>query len=137
MKKNCLIVNTGSASKKYSFYQGDDKEYSAHFEKEGDVIVVREKTGDQEEKKEVLESEYPKASAFVIESLIKKQLIEKQEDLQAIGIRIVAPGNYFLETKIIDDEYIKKAELTLEKVPLHLGPALEEIKNIKKKDKKN
>ncbi len=131
MKKNCLIVNTGSASKKYSFYQGDDKEYSAHFEKEGDVIVVREKTGDQEEKKEVLESEYPKASAFVIESLIKKQLIEKQEDLQAIGIRIVAPGNYFLETKIIDDEYIKKAELTLEKVPLHLGPALEEIKNIK------
>ena len=131
MNKNCLIVNTGSASKKYSFYHNDEKKYSAHFEKEGEKIVVKETILDREEKKEVSESDYPKASALVIESLINNKLIEEQADLQAIGIRIVAPGNYFLETKIIDDEYIVKAELTLEKVPLHLGPALEEIKNIK------
>jgi len=32
MEKKYLIINTGSTSKKYSFYEGDEKIYTAHFE---------------------------------------------------------------------------------------------------------
>ena len=131
MNKNCLIVNTGSASKKYSFYIGDNNVYTAHFEKEGNSLVLNETINGKKEKRNVDIEDYPKSASLVIKSLVENKVIEEEKDLQAIGIRIVAPGEYFLETQVITDEYIKKAEETLEKVPLHLGPALEEIKNLK------
>lgn len=131
MTKNCLIVNTGSASKKYSFYIGSEKKYSAHFEKEGEALVVNEVIGERQEKRTVALENYPNSAKLVIESLVDNKIIDKNDDLKAIGIRIVAPGNFFLETQIITDEYIKRAEDTLEKVPLHLAPALEELKNLK------
>ncbi len=131
MNKNCLIVNTGSASKKYSFYEGEEKKYMAHFEKEGSSLIVTEFFSEKKEKRSVNKEDYPKSASLVIKSLVEKRIIEKESDLMAIGIRIVAPGNFFLETKTINEEYIRRAEEALEKVPLHLGPALEEIKNLK------
>lgn len=132
MKKNCLIVNTGSASKKYSFYIGKEKKYTAHFEKEGSVLIVTETINGNKVKKELDNSDYPNSAHLVINSLVENKVLEKESDLVAVGIRVVAPGKYFLETQAISNEYIVKAEETLEKVPLHLAPTLEEIKNLKK-----
>lgn len=131
MTKNCLIVNTGSASKKYSFYVGKDQEYTAHFEKEGLSLVVTERINGEKIKKVLKDEDYPRSARLVIDSLVDNKILAKESDLGAIGIRVVAPGKYFLETQAITEEYVEKAEETLEKVPLHLGPALEEIKNLK------
>lgn len=131
MTKNCLIVNTGSASKKYSFYVGKDQEYTAHFEKEGSSLVVTERINGEKIKKVLKDEDYPRSARLVIDSLVDNKILAKESDLGAIGIRVVAPGKYFLETQAITEEYVEKAEETLEKVPLHLGPALEEIKNLK------
>lgn len=131
MTKNCLIVNTGSASKKYSFYVGKDQEYTAHFEQEGSSLIVTEKINGEKIKRVLKKEDYPKSARLVIDSLLDNKILTKESDLGAIGIRVVAPGKYFLETQEITEEYIEKAEETLEKVPLHLGPALDEIKNLK------
>lgn len=131
MTKNCLIVNTGSASKKYSFYVGKDQEYTAHFEKEGLSLVVTERINGEKIKKVLKDEDYPRSARLVIDSLVDNKILAKESDLGAIGIRVVAPGKYFLETQAITEEYVEKAEETLEKVPLHLGPALEEIRNLK------
>lgn len=132
MDKKYLIVNTGSASKKYAFYEGDKKVYTAHFEMEGDSYVVNETTDKGSEKKVIDKENYIGAVGLILDSLIEKQIISKREDMNLVGVRIVAPGEYFLTNRLIDDEYLKMAEAALQKVPLHLGPALEEIKNIKK-----
>lgn len=131
MSKNCLIVNTGSASKKYSFYIGEEKKYGAHFEKEGESLIVTETIDGRKEKKILADSDYPRSARMVIDSLVREKIIKSEKDLRVIGIRIVAPGDFFLETKKIDADYINKAEEALEKVPLHLAPALTEIKNLK------
>ena len=131
MKKNCLIVNTGSASKKYSFYIGNEKKYTAHFEKEGSALIVTETISGKKLKKELNNDDYPNSARLVIDSLVESKVLEKESDLAAVGIRVVAPGKYFLETQEISDEYVIKAEETLEKVPLHLAPTLDEIKNLK------
>ena len=131
MDKNCLIVNTGSASKKYSFYIAKEKKYTAHFEKEGDSLIVTEVIDGEKVKRTLNNSDYPKSARLVIDSLVNNKVIEKENDLKAIGIRVVAPGKFFLKTQVITEEYVKRAEETLEKVPLHLAPALEEIKNLK------
>ena len=43
----------------------------------------------------------------------------------------MAPGEYFSANRLVDEEYLKIAEATLQKVPLHLGPALAGIKYVK------
>lgn len=123
-----LIINTGSASKKYALYEDDNKIYYAHFEIEDGNYVVTESFADEENKTAVTQKIYSRAQVYLLDSLITKKIIKSRDDIGVIGIRIVAPGEYFLEHKIIDKEYLKMAKQALKKVPLHLGPALEEIK---------
>ncbi len=131
MYKNYLIVNTGSASKKYSFYSGEKKIYNAHFEIENKDLVVSENVNGKTLKRSIPKSEYTKAVGVVLASLIENKLISSKSEVHAAAVRIVAPGDYFLENKLINKEYLKKAAEALEKVPLHLGPALQEIENIR------
>ncbi len=130
--KKYLIVNTGSASKKYAFYKGEEKVYSGHFEMEGSDLVITENFGADNQKTILDKNDYPRAVEVVLESLIKNNVISSKEEVDLVGIRIVAPGEYFLTNRFIDDIYLAKAADALEKVPLHLGPALLEIENIKK-----
>jgi len=132
MEKKYLIVNTGSASKKYSFYQGDKKIYNAHFEMEDGLPVVTETIDGKKVKKSITKKDYANAVGLILASLIENNLIGNKEDMSCVGIRIVAPGEYFLTNRLIDKEYMKLAKEALKKVPLHLGPALLEIENIKK-----
>ncbi len=135
-----LIINTGSASKKYSLYENGKKIYNAHFEMEpsspeggegGYVVTETFSLPDQVESKvktPISERVFERAQARLLDSLLEKKVILSRDDIGAVGIRIVAPGEYFLQNRIIDKEYLKMAKQALEKVPLHLGPALEEIK---------
>jgi acetate kinase len=131
MDKKYLIVNTGSASKKYAFYYGNKKVYVANFEFENGEPIVTEFFENEKSKKIISKDEYIKAVSVIFNSLIEKKIIESKKDIDCASVRIVAPGEYFLKNKLIDKEYLKMAKIALEKVPLHLGPALEEIKYIK------
>lgn len=132
MQKKYLIVNTGSASKKYSFYFGEEKIYSAHFEMEDGNFIVTETAEKMGKKKTIIdEDKYVNAVRFIVSSLIEIGLINSKEDINLAGIRIVAPGEYFLTNRLIDEEYLQLANIALEKVPLHLGPALGEINKLK------
>jgi acetate kinase len=123
-----LIINTGSASKKYAVYEDKNKIYQAHFEMEEGSYIVTETFNSQENKTAITEKIYNKAQAYLLDSLLVKKIIQSRDGIDALGIRIVAPGEYFLEHKVINKEYLKMAKQALKKVPLHLGPALEEIK---------
>ncbi len=125
-----LIINTGSASRKYALYEDGRKIYFAHFEMEDNNNIVTENFNSQSIKKVISVKEFVKAQAFVSASLVEKGIVTSSEDIEAIGIRIVAPGEYFQTHRLIDKDYLKLAKQTLKKVPLHLGPALEEIKMI-------
>ena len=136
-----LIINTGSASKKYAIFEEGKNIYDAHFETENGGYVVTETfnlVGQNQlverntEKKVITEKIFRKAQAYLLEVLISKKIINSKADIEAIGIRIVAPGEYFLSHRIVDKEFLKIAKEALEKAPLHLGPALEEIKIVRK-----
>lgn len=131
MSKKYLIINTGSASKKYAFYSDEDKLYTAHFEKEGGSFIVTEKIGAESIKSVIDEKAYQRAIEFIITSLINKKIIDKKADIDLSGIRVVSPGDYFMENRFIDEEYLCLAREALTKVPLHLAPALEEISILK------
>lgn len=131
MSKQYLIINTGSTSKKYAYYDNKKKIYSAHFEISKNSIILTEKFNKITSNKNIKKDKYASAIKLVIDSLIKENIIKNKNNIDGVGIRIVAPGLYFLSNKKIDKKYLKFANEAVKKVPLHLGPALKEIENIK------
>ncbi|BFD24993.2 MAG: acetate/propionate family kinase [Candidatus Parcubacteria bacterium] len=127
-----LIINLGSASKKYALYQDLDLIYQAHFEQEGEELIVSETVGDKKSKRCLDDNLYVESVGVVLDSLIERGIISKREDIDLVSVRIVAPGEYFLKHRLLDDEYLKMADIAVKKAPLHLAPALVEIKSVKK-----
>lgn len=84
-------------------------------------------------KKYALYSDGVEAWSVVIETkdnLISKDILHEAPD--AIVFRIVAPGIYFRQHRIIDDVFLSHLESAKPKAPLHIQPTLEEIKYFKK-----
>ncbi len=127
-----LIINTGSQSKKYSLFEDDNKIYNAHFEKENDKFILTETFLDKKNKHNLSKRDYDHSIKFLLQSLIENNIIKEKKDIDIIGVRIVASGEYFKEHKKIDKEYLKKLYEAVDRTPLHLKGALEEIKKAKK-----
>ncbi|MDD3435231.1 MAG: acetate/propionate family kinase [Patescibacteria group bacterium] len=127
-----LIINLGSASKKYALYQGLDLIYQAHFEQEGEDLIVTEIVAGEKNKRRLDDDLYAESVGVVLDSLIERGIISGREEVDLVSVRIVAPGEYFLKHRLLDDEYLKMADVAVKKAPLHLAPALQEIKSIKK-----
>src|SRR3989344_2995183 len=102
MEKKYLIINPGSASRKYALYQGEFELIRAHMEREDDHLIVTTKIGDNEEKVVISAEQYNTSVKYFLELLLSRGLIIGYSDITAVGLRIVAPGQYFLANKIID-----------------------------------
>lgn len=132
MDKKYLIVNTGSASKKYALYAGGKEICKAHFEKEGGKFIVTFLFGRLKEKKVIKESSYRSALNFLLELLLVKKIIRSKSDIRAVGLRVVAPGNYFLENRLVDKKYLDKLKASEQEAPLHIHPIIAEVRQLKK-----
>ena len=125
-----LIANIGSASKKYALYDGDVRLFGTHFEHEGNSYVATWNISGRQTKKAVSEKEYARAAALVVKKAEEEKFLTRK--LDTIGIRVVAPGIYFTEHRLIDSEYVKKLEAAAKLAPLHATAALAEIKELRK-----
>jgi len=129
--KKYLIINTGSASKKYALYEGEKRIFFSHFEGKETGHIVTNYFDDQKIEKIISPENFVESFAFVLGELVNYKKISEYSDVQAIGVRIVAPGNHFLEHKLIDDNYISLLKEAKEKAPLHLTAILTAIEKIK------
>ena len=132
MEKKYLIINLGSTSKRYSLYLQGKSVLDLSLQKKGSGYSASAKHHDVAEEIEVPKSEFSNSVKFVKDSLLEFGIIEDIKEISAIGIRIVAPGNYFLKNKVIDANYVKELESAEENAPLHIAPVLSELKQIKK-----
>jgi len=126
-----FIVNVGSESRKYALYQDGERVFFAHFEKEKDKFIV-ELTSASSEKKEISLQEFENSAEYVVIELLSRKLIGDKNEISAIGFRVVAPGSYFLQNKIMDSEYLGKLETAKEKASLHINPMLTELKTLER-----
>ena len=129
MEKKYLIINIGSASKKYSIYS-DRELLAVHLEKEtGDYTASLTLEGKREEKK-IVADDYENAATFIIKTAQDKNILNALSDISAIGVRIVAPGIYFQDHRKIDAEYMSKLKAAQEMAPLHIAPAINELEKL-------
>lgn len=126
-----LIINIGSASKKYSVYDGMEELVFFHFEKSADEFLLTIKGKGRFEKDKISLDDYTNSLEFLGNYLSENMSIDI-DDFSVLSFRIVAPGTYFLEHREIDDEYLEKLERARENSDLHLAPVIEELQKAKK-----
>lgn len=122
-----LVINPGSASKKYSLYKNGELLLSARFEK---TSVGYEYTRTHDEMKEhetISESEYLSSLEKMLVWCRELRLIDEGRRITEVGVRIVASGSFFTEHRQIDDEYVAKLHEAQPSAPLHISSTLQEI----------
>ncbi|MCX6701793.1 MAG: hypothetical protein NTX96_01180 [Candidatus Zambryskibacteria bacterium] len=124
MEKNILIINIGSSSKKYHLYSGENLLIDAHFEhdKEGFVVTYAGETI-----KEIISEVYENGLAHFCDVAKKSGCISDTNPISLIGLRLVAPGEYFTKDHIIDNEFIEKLEMVAKNDLTHIEPIQTEL----------
>lgn len=130
MEKKYLVVNLGSASKKYALYEGGKELFFAHYEKEGNNVIVTEGKGGARIKSVITSENYETSAQRLIDLCIASGCITAIKDIGAVGFRVVASGEYFNATKLIDDEYRAKLAQEYEIAPLHVAAVSKGIEEV-------
>jgi len=130
-KSLVFIVNPGSASRKYALFIGGEKKADLHFELvDGKVVGNLEHEG-QKYSEKYDDGNLANAPHRTLPLLHAYKVIAKDDKIDAIGIRIVAPSRRFIHDEIITDEVISVLEDLSRESPLHIKTALREIKQLR------
>lgn len=127
MEKNILVINIGSSSKKYSFYKDEGLLCSAHFERDKEKFEV---TYDNEEAKNISKNIFIDSLSSFYNTLKKKKVLKDEKALSVIGLRLVAPGVFFTEDRVIDKVFLKQLASVAKQDIAHIEPIQKEIQRI-------
>ncbi len=133
MDPRYLIINPGSASKKYALYAGEKKLCALYLEEEGGSFTALLKTTDAAAQKKIAisEKDYRAGLSYALARMKTAARGEGREaHIAGAGIRVVAPGAYFLSHAIIDDGYLAQLKKAREKAPLHTAAILAELSQL-------
>ena len=118
-----LVINCGSSSLKYSFFDSENESNSVRGQVErigieGTRLIHKGKT---EVKRELPGGGFEDALKAMLEELTKKEtgVIHAPSDITVVGHRVVHGGEKFSEAVVIDDEVLKRIEALNHLAPLH------------------
>jgi acetate kinase len=125
-----LVVNPGSASRKYALFQSGIKKASVNFEfVDQKVVAVVEYQGVKNEKS-FDDVDLSSVARYILPLLREFNVLSEDERLSAIGIRVVAPNKRFATDEEVTDDIITALEGVQQKAPLHVTTVLAEIKHL-------
>jgi len=133
MEKKYLIVNTGSASKKYALYEGEKQLAFLHLEGEDGGFLLHGHAGEKELRDKINLNQFENSLEVVLKIMTENNLLTKNDDIAGIGIRVVAPGLYFEDHRLIDEEYLSQLVYAREKAPLHMTMIAGAVDSLKRK----
>ncbi len=118
-----IAINAGSSSLKWQLYSMPSEEVLAKgiVERIGlkDSIFTI-KYGNNEKYEEVVDiNDHNIAVKMLLDKLIKLNILASYDEITGVGHRVVAGGEYFKHSVIIDDDVLEKIEELAELAPLH------------------
>jgi acetate kinase len=128
MEKNILVINIGSSSKKYSLYRGGTLLINAHFEKNKKEFEV---TYSGQEVQGISQNVFRDSLSAFYNAIQKEKFLTKENPLSAIGIRLVAPGEYFSQDRVVEDSFLEKLKVVAGEDPTHIEPIQKELTRAK------
>jgi acetate kinase len=126
-----LISNPGSASRKYAVYENDSLLAELHFEWRNKELVYNFSTSNRQETVFADIAGLNDAPEKLHQVLNKQSIINDDDKIVAIGLRIVAPGSFFQHHHHIDAEYENRLHQVSELAPIHVSACLEELQGLR------
>ncbi len=125
-----LVVNPGSASRKYALFAGGKARASINFEfEDGGVISKVEYAGEKHIQK-YDDADLSAVSRYVLTLLHEHEVMSQTDQLDVIGIRVVAPSRQFMNDQLVTPAIEAALEAVQQKAPLHITTVLAEIKHL-------
>lgn len=129
-----LVANPGSASRKYALF--DDTltlRGELHIETEHGHVIATIDTEETEARRIDTSITDITESAIAVESLFRtNDLLHDGEVIDRIGLRIVAPSEFFMLDHEFTDEIVDRLESIQHLAPLHISATLHELKLLRK-----
>lgn len=126
-----LIANPGSASRKYGLYEGEKPRAELHFEFVNQKLACTiAKDGEQH----IVNLDFQDmgaAAANIVRLLREYNALIDGENIEQIGLRVVAPSAFFLRDRVFDDEVVAKLHEIQPRAPLHVTATLDELHSLR------
>ena len=131
-EKVILVVNPGSASRKYALYQNQSLLGSLHFEFNDQKIVAYLDFNKKRQKIDVSLDKIEESLGVVPGIFEHFGVIPNGRMINAAVLRIVAPGDYFTKSRLVDDSFMAELNSITEDAPLHVPSVKKELALLKK-----
>jgi acetate kinase len=126
-----LVVNPGSASRKYALFADGLKKANVHFEFVDGSVVGTVEADNKKQSVKYNDQTLENVCNYVLPLLHQYRVIEPSEKLHAIGVRVVAPSDNFAKDMVLDDDIIDELRSLQQKAPIHITTVLSEIQKLK------
>lgn len=131
-----IAVNAGSSTVKFKLFEMPSEEVVAEglIERIGmDMGHAKIKFGDgQVHEDQMPFKDHGEAVQYLLDQLINLKIVDSYDEITAVGHRVVAGGEYFKDSAVIDDKVMDEINSLAEYAPLHDPAELEGIKAFKK-----
>lgn len=133
-----LVANPGSSSRKYALYESSEdglvSRGSVNIETSDHGLIGTLIRGDEPRETISLDfSEVEESSRHIEQILRDAKVLAGEEQISALGIRVVAPGSYFMHDRTVDDEFTKQLEDAKSLAPIHVAGTLAELKSLEER----
>lgn len=127
-----LVANPGSSSRKYALYEQGDYgpvlRAALNIETSDKGLICTIHTGDDITKELPLDfTDVAESGKHAVALMQAAGVIKEQEPVDAIAIRFVAPGSYFMHDHAIDDEFMEQYRSAKALAPIHITNILNEL----------
>lgn len=131
-----IAVNAGSSTLKFKLFDMPSEDVVA----EGTIERIGEKMGHakikygdgQKHEEEKPFADHGAAVNYLLDQLIDLGIVKSYDEITAVGHRVVAGGEFFKDSAVINDDVIKKIDELSEYAPLHDPAELIGIKAFRK-----
>ena len=131
-----IAVNAGSSTLKFKLFDMPSEDVVA----EGTIERIGEKMGHakikygdgQKHEEEQPFVDHGAAIKYLLDQLIALGIVKSYDEITAVGHRVVAGGEYFKDSAVINDDVIEKINSLAEYAPLHDPAELVGIKAFRK-----
>jgi len=131
-----LAVNSGSSSFKFKLFVMPEEKVIASGQIErigqaGSVTTIKHNHGEKFQRKDNIKN-HKEAVQILMDLLLELKIIHNYSEIDGVGHRVVAGGEYFDHSVVVDDDVIAKIHKIADMAPLHNPANLVGIEAFKK-----
>ncbi len=123
-----LVINPGSSSKKFALYRDTALLINAYVERSQDGFEMCTAVSGTQQRCELLPKySYKDSMQLFLNLALERTELGSLEAITKVGLRVVAPGTYFQQHRIVDTDYIYNLTKATTGAPLHIPLVMQEI----------